>query len=214
MTPTEIETLARQRYNAVGDTFFPQDMLLNHIYNASMILAQKARVIKTIETTSSVVGQRAYAFPARVISIKRVEYDSRRVDPIDLIDDDTVTLLNSADLSQGSPRFYTQWADEIYFRPIPDSIKTINIWVYKEPAAITASSTMEIPTRYHLNIVDYLLFCMFGQDKDRLMADFHYQIWTKHVEDAIKWERKREVGDQYKTVKDTDYIPTNFVRII
>ena len=39
MTPTEIMTRARTRYNAVGDKFFSDAELLDGIYEASMELA-------------------------------------------------------------------------------------------------------------------------------------------------------------------------------
>lgn len=214
MTPTDIETLARQRYNAVGDTFFPQAQIMSLIYDAQMQLSIKARCIKQLTTFPSVAGTRGYSFPSRTISIKRVEYAGRRCDPIDLIDDDTITLLNSQDLAQGSPRFYATWDTTIYFRPIPDSIQTITMYVYREPDVVTAGSTMEVPTRYHLAIVDYLLFCMFAQDKDRTLSILHRELWDKALVDAERWERRREAGDQFKTVKDVDFIPTNYVRII
>ena len=70
MTPVELETYIRQRYNAVGDSFFSQLEIFNSMWQAQMELATESLCIKTTYTTTSVASQRAYDFPTNTISVE------------------------------------------------------------------------------------------------------------------------------------------------
>lgn len=205
MTPTEIETYIRQRYNAVGDNFFPQNEIFNYIYAAQMELAQEAFCIRSVYTTSSVASQRVYDFPSLTLSIMRVEYDGQRIYPNDFIDDDALTGNNPNETVTGVPQYYQVWGSELYLRPVPStSSLTIKIYSYNIPDTVTTTSTLDVPSRYHLMLVDYALYCMFAKDKNFNMAQYHYDLWKKSKELASKTERLRMVGDTYRVVKDMD----------
>ena len=53
LSVTDIMTRARQRYNAVGDDFFSDQMLRDLIFDAQSILAKEGWVIEKTFTTPS-----------------------------------------------------------------------------------------------------------------------------------------------------------------
>lgn len=216
MTPATLDTFARQSYNAVNDTHFIEDEMMNYIYQASMILATEAKIIQGKDTsTSTVVGTRTYNYPIRFIAPTRIEYNSMRLDPIEFIEDDILTLSNSASTSTGTPRYYAIWNKVFYLRPIPDAIQTLTIYGYKEPATVAiADSVLEIPSEFHTALSYYMLFRMCVKDANLQLGSYYQQLWSAEVERAKRWQREREVTDQFEVVKDYQAMPFNITSLI
>lgn len=203
MTPTELETYTRQRYNAIGDNFFPQTEMFNFFYEAQNQLAMKTNCIRSVYTATSVASQRAYDFPTNAIAIVRVEYDSERIFPNDFIDDDAQTGNNPDETVTGRPQYYQQWGQELYLRPTPSTAGlTLKVWSYDMPSVPTANGTLDVPTRYHAKLSNYALAQMCYQDKNASLGDRFLRQWDKDVEDALVFERQRHVADEFRTVKD------------
>lgn len=202
MSPTELETFVRQRYNAVGDTFYPQAEIFNFFWQAQMQLAIKTKCIKSIYTTSSVADQRAYDFPTNAISIYRIEYDGRKISRTDHDDDDAETGNNPGTTSTGTPICYQEWGRLFYLRPIPSAIATVRIFTIDKPAQPTASGALDVPEMYHLDLADYALGCMFAQDKNHVMAQKHFDKWDDNLDKAVAAEALLRLSDGYTVVKD------------
>jgi hypothetical protein len=203
MTLTELVTFIRQRYNAVGDNFFSDDEMYRYIWAAEMELAHKAYVIESTLTTTSVDGQREYAYPTNTLAIKRVTYNGRKLAYATFREDDTLTLGNSAATTEGEPIVYSLWDSTLYLRPIPDtSALSIVIFSYSEPQEVTSSSVLEVPTIWQLGLADYCLHLMAGKDKNFQAAEMYKKAWDATVFEAIKWSRKRLRGDSFHSVKD------------
>lgn len=207
MTPVDLETYVRQRYNAIGDTFFPSTEIYNFFYIAQMLMAAKTFCIQTTYTTTSVASQRQYDFPTKSIAILRVEYNGKKIEPNDFDDDDMGTGNNPGTTSTGTPSSYQIWGSDLYLRPIPDtSALTIKIFSFDEPQTVTAVTELDVPSRYHLGLADYALGCMFGQDKNHVMATKHFDIWDQFIIDVKDIEARRRVADKFQVVKDGDLL--------
>lgn len=202
MTPSDLETYVRQAYNAVGDNFFPQAEILNHFYTAQMQLATLTNCIQNVYTTTSVQGQREYSKPTRCISIFKMYYNGERMRPNDLIDDDAVTGNRQDDDGEGTPINYQEFGENFYVRPLPsDSTSTFRIYSFDAPNTVTASGTLDVPSRYHMYLADYALFRMFAKDKNQAMADYHKQLWEDAKKEVAQIEKMRMVGDEFRVVK-------------
>lgn len=206
MTPVQLETLIRQRYNAVGDNFFTQAEIFGNIYAAQCELAMETFCIRNTYTTSSVANQRVYDFPTKTISIRRVEYNGKRIFPNDFVEDDDATGNNPGTTSTGTPEWYQTWDSELYLRPIPATAVTdgIKIYSYDLPDTVTSTGSIDVPDRYHLLLVDFVLYTMFAKEKNFNMAKHHYDIWQKNKDMVLQTERMRDVGDEFTTVKNLD----------
>lgn len=205
MTPTEIEEQAREQYNAVGDTFFSQSFILNLIYKAQMELAIKSHCIENCYSASSVDGQNEYSYPSKAIAIKRVTYDGVKLDPIDFRLQDTLTLNNATTGTQSDAKYYSIWDDTLYLFPTPDEDnKTIKIFSYDEPDVVTSTSTLDVPTRYHVDIIDYVVAQMFAKDQNTPLVSYHIGRWNDAVMTAVKYQAKRKRGDGMPVVKNED----------
>jgi hypothetical protein len=208
MTPTEVITQARSKYNAVGDTFYSDAELLHLQYEGCTELAVDCDAIESTDaTTTSTAGDNSYAFPTRCLSIKRLEYAGRKLKPLTQREDDTLTVGNNATTTTGTPQFYYIWDEVIYLRPVPAaSSDTIKVYGFFAPDTVTASSTLEIPQWMHPGLVNFLLREMCAKDGNRSMAEYYGTLWEQHKQRIKKWRQKKKRGDSFSVVQDEEHL--------
>lgn len=203
MTPTELEEYARQQYNAVGDTFYSQSELLRHIYAAQTELATESKCIRRIYTAATVANTQEYDRPTNSNSIKRVTYDGVKLAPITMVEDDALKFGSTSTIT-GTPAYYYEWGDSIFLEPTPAAVGTLKIFSYDLPQTVTATSTLDVPERYHHGISIYLLWQMAFKDKNFQIADRYESRWKAFVMKAVADERKRQRGDSFVGVQDNE----------
>lgn len=206
MTPQQVEEAARRRYNAVNSSYWTQDEVFKLIYDAELTLAVEARVIEnTNSSTSTVAGTQGYAFPTNCIAIKRLEYNGTKLKPVSMREDDALTLNNSVDTTQGTPQYYFEWNNTVYLRPIPDAVQTLKFYQYEMPTLLTtASTTLSVPTRCHMHLVDYVGAVMAEKDGNFSMADRMMKRWEEYVEREKRFTAKKKRTDGFAVVKDEE----------
>lgn len=205
MTPTELLTLAKQQYNATGDSFFSDAELYSLVWMAQNELAREANVIEQTYTTTTVASQQAYAYPSLTISIKRITYDGLKLEPITFRQDDELTVGNAATTQTGTPNYYAVFNKIIYLRPVPAAAASLVIFSYNEAQSVTASTTLDVPTHFHQDLADFLLWRMSAKDKNYTGAEYYYATWKEKVKAAKAWSRKRVRGDAMACVQDAEY---------
>lgn len=204
MTPTQIENQARQMYNAVGDSFFPQDMILNIIYQAQLEMGVEVDFIEETFSTTSVAAQREYTYPDNTVSIKRIEYAGVKLNKVELKDDPKTSTTEAS----GTPDSYAIWNDVVILFPTPDTTgDAIKMFTHQRASAVTTTSVLNIPAQYHMAIVDLILSVFFAKDKDRQMSIFHRNIWNEAVRKAKMETARRKRTDRFAQVRDSDYEP-------
>ena len=207
MTPADIETAARRKYNSVNSSFYSSEEIYDLIYQAELEIARETKMLEGLTTISggTVAGTKAYAYPSGVLELRRVEVDGQRLNKIDLLDDDAVTLLDSNTTNQGTPTYYYEWDNTINLRPIPDtSSLQIRVYYFKDPARVTsASQTLEVPALFHMCIVDYVTAEIAQKDQNGSVAQTYFDKWyNKHLPAMMAWVRKKKTGDKFNMVKD------------
>lgn len=211
MLPTDIETSARQTYNAVGDSFFPESNIFNWVYQAQIVLARRAFCIEQVYTASTVANQQDYAYPTNTITIKRVTVGGKKLKRITHRQDDGVTLQNSASVQNGAPSYYTEFNYTLSLRPIPDGVYAIQIYSFNLPNAVTAAGALSVPAIYHMDLVDYVLMMMFAQDQNEAMSAFYQTRWNEHVKEAVSHQKRMKRGDGFATVMSEDVLPVTIL---
>jgi hypothetical protein len=209
MTPSDLAEYARQQYNSLTDDFFSESELNRHIWAAQLELARKAFLIERVYTTTTVADQREYEFPTNTIGIKRVEYEGVKLAPINFREDDAITLNNSATTGTGTPACYAVWNRTLYLRPVPIEAGELTIFSYSEPQAVDTTSTLEVPTAYHLDMANYLLWRKSIKDQNFEAARHYKETWDECVKAAREFQRKSKRGDSFATVQDIDMLNSN-----
>jgi hypothetical protein len=211
MTPSEINTYVRQAYNATSDSFFSDTEIYSYIYDAEMQLAREAKCIRTVYSTTTVASQQEYIRPSRAIAIKRITYDGSKLLKISDKIDDLYTLNQQDTTATGTPMYYWEWGTTLYLRPVPDSALTLNIYTYDQPDTVTNTSTLDVPSRYHTDIANFVLWRMALKDKNFDVANSYSAIWSKNLSDAKRYEAKILRGDGFTGVMDEFPLPTSSI---
>lgn len=204
-TPPQLVEVCRQRYNAIGDTFFSDAELYAHMYTAQCQLVRETLCIERIYTTVSVAGQADYSYPSNTISIKRVTYNGQKLVPITFREDDAITMLNANTADVGQSQFYSCFNNTMYLRPIPDTDDLeIKIYSYNLPQIITSTSVFEIPDLYLMDTVNYVLSEMYAKDKDMQASRYYRDLWNLSLLDNKKAQKKMKRGDAFVAVQDVE----------
>ena len=211
MTPSDLTEYARQRYNAVNDTFFSDAELYTAIFHAQMELARESRCIRRRYSTTTVVNQQEYQKPTTCFSLKRVTYNGRKVFKINDREDDALTLNNQTTTATGTPQYYWEWDTAIELRPVPDDTQTLMLYTYDIPQTVSAASALDVPDRYHPDMADFLNWQMCVKDKNFDAASQYQQMWAKRVLDAKRHEKLLLRGDAFTHVLDEETLPVTII---
>jgi len=201
MTPSEIEEAARNRYNAIGDSFWSQDEIFMLIYDASLQMAVETDCIEAVLTTSTVIDQREYTYPPNVYKIKRIEYNDYKLDPITFRENDYMLGYTTTVDASGSPQYYSIFDDTIYLQPIPSAVDDLRIFGYVEPSTVTATTTLEIPAKYHMDLVNYVVSEMCAKDQNYTGAQRFERKWLAAINKCKRDVRKKKRGDSFASVQ-------------
>lgn len=211
MTPSDVIGFARGKYNAVGDAFFADLDLYQYVYEAQNELSVETECIETTDSsTLTVASQRVYNFPTYCMAIKRLEiFDSSgnpiKLEKITFREDDSISLLNSSSTTVGFPQFYETWNQQIYLRPIPDTSNLIlKFYYYKEPATVTAVSTLEVPSIFHMDLVNYVVREMYAKDQNAPMIAYWNGRWEQSKSKIKRWMQKRKRSDAFTVVQNEE----------
>lgn len=213
MTPSDLCTYARQQYNAVNDSFFADAELYRHIWHAQDIMAKEASAIENTYTTSTVASQQEYTYPTNAVAIKRITYDGKRLERVKLKDDDLLTGFNATTTATGTPTHYFEFDRVIYLRPVPDAVATLKIFAFDRPQEVTATSTLDVPGEFQLDLVSYMLWRMASKDQNFQGAEFYKTQWEEALARCKKWARKRLLADGFNVVRDEDAIVTSILEV-
>lgn len=192
MTPSQIETAARRRLNAVSSDFWSSNEVIEDcLYFACLDVAVRAKCIESSTTTASVANTSTYAKPSTAIEIKQITYDSQKLELLPEREYFSLNL-NGQTATVGRPQWYYLWGDNYVLYPTPDEALTIAIKYVAEPAAVTSGSTIEIPSQFHQRLVNGVCYYMLLKDVDDPRTPIFEARWIRDVQDCVdEWSRSK-----------------------
>lgn len=202
MTPSEIELAARQRYNAEDETFWGSSEIMGLIYAACEELATETLCIERSYSASTVSGVQEYDYPTGTISIKRVTWGGKKLQPITFREDDQVTGYNQASTTTGDPEYYSEWNGTLILRPIPDSVATLKVYSINEPQPVTITSVLEVPTWTHSRLINYIVSEMAAKDENYIKAKRYGDRWELDKLEVKQWMKRKKRSDSFAHTLD------------
>jgi hypothetical protein len=209
MTLSEIEASARNRYNAIGDTNWSSAEIANLVYEASLEMTRDCGlVIEKRFQVSTVSGTSRYNFPDTATSIKRITHNGSKLKEISMREDDILTIENQLSTDTGVPQYYYVWDSIFHLRPVPSAVYTLDVYVIANEAALTPSSTLTIPTKFHGSLVTYVVKEMSSKDLNWQMYDRYQERWEVEKLRIRSHIRRAKRGDAFTIVKLEELLPT------
>ena len=214
MTPSEIVTAANQRYNSVGDSFFPDSEAYLLIWQGCMELALAGYLIERAFTTNTVIGTQAYDFPTNVFAVNRITYNGKNLPKITMRQDDMLSLYNQDTTATGEPQDFFEFGDAFYLRPIPDAVAELKVWGYCRPQQVTSVSTLEIGEEWHMHLINLLLAEKCAKNKNYTGQASYMALWDRAVAKAEAYQRRRKRRPGFGVVTDVDMVPQTFLGVV
>jgi len=200
LTVSDIQTRARERYNAEGDTFFSDQMLRALIFSAQDELAKEGWVIENTYQTDSTADTRTLTYPENTLAIKEVRYDYDKLWKLPLRRDPKTSTSDPT----GTPRAYAVWDDNIILYPTPDTTgDVIQIRTYSYPQDICSNTDpIQVPQEYRDDLIDYVLAHMAIKDQNIPLYNTYIAQWRLTVLKAKEQRKRRLRADRPARVKD------------
>lgn len=209
MTPSTIETYARNKLNALNDSLWSSaEIIENYLYECCMEFSREVKCIENTYTTTTVASTQEYALPSRYIDILRVTYNGTKLQPISMREYDELTWPNTTTTTSGTPTFYYYFGETIGLFPVPDAAVTLKIWVIQGHDVVSSNSTLEIPIQYHHMLVDGVVSKMCMKEIGDPRATFYAGVWQQHLMKAAAQWRKHKRGDRFGVVLTEERTPT------
>lgn len=211
MTPDQIETMARRRLNAVGDTFWSQaEIIEDYLYACICEVAHEIPIIEATDTDTSVEDQVEYDYPDRAVEIVQVLYNGVPLQKIQEKLYHSVTV-NDTTVTSGTPVYWREWNEQILLEPAPQSSGvTIQIRSYKLPARPSSGSTLEIRAVHHPLLVAGVAYYMATKEPGDPRTATLASEWERNKREIIRLERKRKRTARMAVVmREEDLINTN-----
>ena len=204
MTPAALETLIRNRFNALNDTFFSSSEIESYIWSAELELATELDLIEDSSTDTTVADQRNYNFPTNAYKIKAVNVDDESLKRISLKVGQDAEIWDDA--SSGTPDAFYEWNEVIYLDPPPDTAgQDIDIYYYELPTDPSVSGTLDLPAELHQRLANKVLADMYGKDQNSSMAAYYTKMWEGVDKPAIRsWKQRKKRGDRFQSVRITN----------
>lgn len=207
-TPTELNTIIRERYNAVGDPYYSDAYILNAIFQAEATLAKEGWLIEDTFDTTSVALLREYAYPTNTLAVREVRYNNDPLVKIPMKCDPKGTTTAPT----GTPSNYGIWDATIFLFPTPDTNgDTIKVRTFVYPAKLSITSALNLPDEYQIDVVDYVLAQMALKDGNVQQYNAYTGAWLNTVAKAVKNKARLARSDRMAVVRDTyfgdDQIP-------
>lgn len=211
MTVAEISAAARNNLNALTDLLWSDTEVYQNIRMACNQMAVRTRCIEKTSTSASVASTQSYAKPSDVAEIWRIEYEGRKLQKISKREADTLVPDNTTVLT-GTPTHYVEYGDNVYLYPTPTSSSDdIVFWYYGEHATVTASSTLEIPTKYHYVVVSGVTYLMCPKDLGHPLTVFWRDKWFTGLAEVEAHVRRSKKADRFRIVAtEEDSLATDF----
>jgi len=149
---------------------------------------------------NSIVGTTIYAFPADMIQVRTIYYDSKKLKFFKRTEYDEFVNENDPQEEQsGTPWLFTRWGVNFQLYPKPDVVETIKLLYLQKPVVLTTETDdIPLPDAYFSRVVEYCLTQAYQTDED----------W----EAALQMDSKFQDGlmrlKEHESVPTTEYFPS------
>lgn len=215
MTPSTIETFARNKLNGLADDLWSStEIIQNYLYDCCLEFSHEVKCIENTYSTTTVSGTQEYSLPARYLDLVRVTYNGTKLQPISMREYDELVWPNTAASTTGTPIYYYYFGETIGLYPVPDAAYTLKTWVVQAHDAVTAASVLEIPSQWHHMLVDGVVSKMAMKEIGDPRASYYADVWKRHIMTAKMQWRTHKRGDKFAIVRSEECSPRSNFGII
>ena len=161
-------------------------------------LARELRTRQMLKSAASAMtsGEAKVALPSDFLQVRDLYIQGNPRMPVTYLAPSAFTRDARADES-GLPFYYTVFAAELVFAPIPDADRTLEILYYAKPPVLSDSNANNI---FLANYPDALLYGALLEAEPYLINDARIQLWVSLYDRAINSISTSDEGSEYSGV--------------
>lgn len=168
---------------------FRDENVIAWINDAMREIASDNQLLQKSATQVATVGQNKYPIPTDILKFHSVLYNGS---DLRLIDFETAKQEGYLRSSEGTPQVGWVWAGNLTLFPAPDAAQPLELIYTRQPVEVAAEADEpEIPSMYHMRLVDYCLAQVAQQDDDINRYNLKMQEFKTGVsslKDVPEWE--------------------------
>jgi hypothetical protein len=202
MTPAQLETLIRNQFNALNDTFFSSDEIHSYISKYAKQVSFEIPCIEDVDTSQvTVASQRNYNLPTGAFAIKTLLVDDKAIPEITLKDGEDREIWDDA--TDGDAEEFYIHNDIIYLNPPPSTAGlTITIYYYEYHPDIVIGGSLVIPVPFHERLANGVLADMYAKDQNFNSSNWYMTQWLKtDLPSMREFMEKKKRGNKFRTVR-------------
>lgn len=165
--------------------------IIMFVNDAANEINRRNKINKATSTSTSVVNQQDYTFPAQnILQIESIHYDGQRIPNMSFAQAEEEIIANSSVPNTGSPVVWYEWGGKFSFYPVPSTAKPITIYFTAQIVPVTISTDLlPVPDKYYNDIVRFVLQQAYEMDEDWSASQAKAQQFDASLSDAAEEER-------------------------
>lgn len=169
MNVSEIAARIKRQFGDESGVQVTDDDIYRWVNDAQKDIAMAQTLLETVATTPIVANQNEYTLPLNILTLRSIRVLGNKIKVLSL--QEAEEYIPNFDLSSawitGVPEVAWIWANTIALYPVPNTSGSLKVYYTRNPIEITAGTdTPELPTKYHLRIVEYCLAQAYEMDEN------------------------------------------------
>lgn len=183
LTVAEIAIRVKRQFGDESGSQINDDDIFRWVNDVQRDIAQANDLLQSRARTGLFRGQREYALPPDVLTLRSVRYGDVKLRPIS--PQEAEELIDKPhDVDASTPQIFWLWANKINLYPTPSVADPDDLQVFytRQPFSVAALSDVpELPGQYHNRIVEYCLAQAYELDENWSAAQIKQQQYDKGV---------------------------------
>lgn len=165
--------------------------ILMFVNNAQLEIVRRNKILKATSTTSSVVGQKDYAFPSSdILQIESLHYAGSRLPNMSFAQAEESLISDPTVPDNGEPIVWYEWGGRFSFYPVPSTVKPVTLYYTRQPARITTvTDKLGVSDKYYNDVVRFVLKQAYEMDEDWAASEAKGQQFDASLSDQAEEER-------------------------
>jgi hypothetical protein len=193
MNVGDISIRVRRQFGDQFSTRITEEDILRWINDGMREVAQKNELLQVTATIPTAAGVAEYPFPDNALKLLTVTQKGRPLRGLGFKEYLNFTQ-DANNVYQGVPDTFTVWAGNIWLNPMPQFPGELKIFYVRHPVEVEEESDVpELPSTYHMRLVEYCLaqaaeFDENDEQYDRKMSEFVNN--TAVLKDDVDWTER------------------------
>lgn len=188
---SDVATTVKRQFGDEAGVQITDSDIIRWINEGQTEISNVLKPIKAKSVGASVAGQKDYLFPTdKIVQVESIHYDGRKIPNVAFPVAEEYIIGTDPSLTTGIPTFWYEWAGVFSLWPIPDAVKSIELYYTKTPDTVTAvGDLLGVPDKHYESLVFYVMAKAYELDEEFEASAQQRQLFQNRILDQHDEER-------------------------